>query len=170
MPSGVFSSPFEIPAFILKTLSLMHYRLFDLRSLALNRVVADKTRKNSVLMDQVRVNLEHVLSEGDLFRIPQDSSSRVTRHSPPLLVWENSLPSHRDSHEGQHLRSSTPFWGSLLSRNVTKFFCFSGGSGGGSRKVWALAGSSVFAAREKRGSSFSGPELFREAVPSKIVR
>ncbi len=120
--------PRESPLFILvlmdrsRKVCLMGHGVIDRRSLALNRLVADKIRQQPALMSFVRSNLREALSDPVLSESAKDS----------LREWEQLFRTRslaevlnilvEDSDEGQRLRQSTPFWGVLTPRERLSVF------------------------------------------------
>ena len=101
---------------------LMGHDLIDRRSLELNRLVAEKMRRQPELMDLVRSRLERTLSESRLSESSKDA----------LREWQIILSTHslnevleiltEDSDEGQRLRQSSPFSGILSQRERLEVF------------------------------------------------
>jgi DNA-directed RNA polymerase specialized sigma subunit len=100
----------------------MRHDLIDRRSLELNRLVAEKIRRQPELMDLVRGRLDRTLSEPRLSESCKDA----------LREWQVILSTHslnevleiltEDSDEGQRLRQSTPFTGILNQRERLDVF------------------------------------------------
>lgn len=100
----------------------MSHALIDQRSLDFHRLIAEKIRQQPDLMDLVRSNLEHTLVESDL--------AESLKH--PLREWLVILQTRsfeeilhvltENSHEGQRLRSSTPFWGIITQQERREIF------------------------------------------------
>jgi hypothetical protein len=101
---------------------LMGHDLIDRRSLELNRLVAEKIRRQPELMDLVRNRLERTLSESRLSESSKDA----------LREWQTILSTHslnevleiltEDSDEGRRLRQSSPFSGILSQRERFEIF------------------------------------------------
>ena len=101
---------------------LMGHDLIDRRSLELNRLVAEKIRRQPELMDSVRSRLERTLRESRLSESSKDA----------LREWQTILSTHslnelleiltEDSDEGQRLRQSSPFSGILSQRERLEVF------------------------------------------------
>ena len=101
---------------------LMGHDLIDRRSLELNRLVAEKIRRQPELMDSVRSRLERTLRESRLSESSKDA----------LREWQIILSTHslnevleiltEDSDEGQRLRQSSPFSGILSQRERLEVF------------------------------------------------
>jgi hypothetical protein len=101
---------------------LMGHDLTDRRSLELNRLVAEKIRRQPELVDLVRNRLERTLSESRLSESSKDA----------LREWQTILSTHslnevleiltEDSDEGQRLRQSSPFSGILSQRERFEIF------------------------------------------------
>lgn len=100
----------------------MRHDLIDRRSLELNRLVAEKIRRQPELMDLVRDKLDRTLGESRLSESCKEA----------LREWQTifSLKSFEeileilveDSDEGQRLRQSTPFSGILSQQERGEVF------------------------------------------------
>ena len=118
------SSPFPLGLCFTRPIRLsfqrMRHDLIDKRSLELNRLVAEKIRRQPELMDLVRRRLDRTLSQPRLSESCKDA----------LREWQVILSTHslnevleiltEDSDEGQRLRQSTPFTGILNQRERLK--------------------------------------------------
>ncbi|MBN8710476.1 MAG: hypothetical protein J0I10_13895 [Verrucomicrobia bacterium] len=100
----------------------MGHDLIDRRSLALNRLVAEKIRRQPELMDFVRKNLDRTLCEPILSESCKNAL-REWRSIFSLKSFDEILSILvEDSYEGQRLRQSTPFTGILNQRERLEVF------------------------------------------------
>lgn len=100
----------------------MSHSLIDKRSLELNRLVAEKIRRQPDLMDHVRNRLKQTLNESRLSESCKDA----------LREWQIILLTRtfdeildilvEDSDDGQRLRQSTPFTGILTQDERLEIF------------------------------------------------
>lgn len=100
----------------------MGHDLIDRRSLELNQLVVEKIRRQPELMDFVRRNLDHTLSESVLSESCKNAL-REWRTIFSLKSFDEILGILvEDSDEGQRLRQSTPFTGILNQRERLEVF------------------------------------------------
>lgn len=100
----------------------MRHDLIDRRSLALNRMVAEKIRRQPELMDVVRHNLQSTLNDSGLSDSCKDALmewSELFHHSRADVILDTLV---EESEKGQRLRQSTPFWGVLTQRERQQIF------------------------------------------------
>ena len=102
--------------------TVMSHDLIDKRSLELNRMVAEKIRRQPELMDFVRQNLDRTLREPILSESCKNAL-REWRTIFSLKSFDEILSILvEDSYEGQRLRQSTPFTGILNQRERLEVF------------------------------------------------
>lgn len=100
----------------------MSHEPIDRRSLELNRLVAEKIRRQPELMDRVRSSLDHTLIEPRLSESCKDAL-REWQTILSLKPFEEILSLLvEDSDEGQRLRQSTPFTGIISQEERREIF------------------------------------------------